>query len=83
MYKRQELVELIETDDEKYPKLPNGEPRNPYVFSRDPADESVLFETLAARNLVPVKAWCSDVPRWDLSIAEARDNIARELGLVT
>lgn len=52
-----ELVELINADDEKYPKLPDGGPRNPFGFSREPEQEEALHRSLAEMNLIPVPAW--------------------------
>lgn len=77
-----ELVDLIHNDDEKYPKLENGEPRNPFVFSREPQDERRLFKTLAERDLIPVKAWEYDtVPVWNRPFAALRAELAVELGI--
>lgn len=52
-----ELVEQIERDDEKYPKLPPNAERNPFSFSRAPADERKLHQLLANDGLLPVEAW--------------------------
>ena len=52
-----ELLALIKNDDTKYPKLPDGTPRNPFGFSRDPADETRLFQALARADLIPLNAW--------------------------
>lgn len=77
-----ELILLIEEDDETYPKLPSGEPRNPFVFSRDPEQERDLFRTLAKRELIPVEAWRTNaVPHWDRPYADLRVEVARELGI--
>ncbi len=77
-----ELVELIHSDDEKYPKLEGGEPRNPFVFSREPSDERRLFETLAKRDLIPVKAWTyNSAPVWNRPFAALRAELAVELGI--
>ncbi len=78
----QELLQLIEEDDETYPKLPDGNPRNPFVFSREPSEETQLFETLAERNLLPVKAWETDSEaRWQEPFAKLREEVAAELGI--
>ena len=55
-----ELLELIELDDGKYPTLDGDEPRNPFPFSREPADELRLHRELARRDLIPVPTWSSD-----------------------
>lgn len=78
----QELIELIHEDDETYPKLPDGRPRNPFVFSREPEEETRLFETLAQCDLLPVCAWeARSTARWDESFAEQREEVAAELGI--
>lgn len=55
-----ELLALIAADDTKYPKLPDGTPRNPFAFSREPADERRVHEALAKEGLVPIAAWDRD-----------------------
>jgi hypothetical protein len=78
----EEIVRLVEQDDAKYPKLSPGEARNPFGFTREPADEERLHRDLAERGLVPVEAWRRDaVPRWDLPFAALREERARALGL--
>lgn len=77
-----ELLTLIEEDDEEYPRLRDAEPRNPFGFSREPADERRLFRDLAARHLLPVEAWRFDAqPDWQRPFGELRDERARALGL--
>jgi hypothetical protein len=77
-----ELIDLIHNDDEKYPKLESGEPRNPFVFSREPDDERRLFMTLAERDLIPVRAWTFDTtPVWNRPFAALRAEMAVELGI--
>ncbi len=77
----QELLILIAEDDEKYPKLPDGSPRNPFAFSREPVDEIRLFETLASEDLLPVKGW-DETARPDASrdYQSARKAVAVRLG---
>ncbi|HJL28119.1 MAG TPA: hypothetical protein RMG45_33080, partial [Polyangiaceae bacterium LLY-WYZ-15_(1-7)] len=68
-----ELLALIANDDEKYPKLATGHPRNPFGFSREPEEEERLFRDLAARDLIPVRAWeRHPAPVWDRPYQEAR-----------
>ena len=72
-----ELVELIAADDAKYHKLPPGTPRNPFGFSREPADERALLRALAAQDLIPARAWDPhDQPRWGAHFAEGRAKLA-------
>lgn len=55
-----ELLELIARDDEKYPKLRDGLPRNPFAFSREPTDEAQLLRALAAHGRLPLASWRTD-----------------------
>ncbi|MBX3126625.1 MAG: ferrochelatase [Polyangiaceae bacterium] len=77
-----ELVELIAADDAKYPTLAPGQTRNPFGFSREPADEVRLFRALAARGWLPVEAFRFDAtPDWRAGHAKLRRRLAQELGL--
>ena len=79
-----ELVELIATDDEKYPKLPSGKPRNPFGFAREPGHERSLFAELAAHDELPLKTWFTDAPLfWDGDYANLREQRACVLGIPT
>lgn len=76
------LLEQIAEVDAKYPPLPDARHRNPFGFSREPADEARLYRDLAAHQLVPVSAWTDDAPAvWDRPYARAREERARALGL--
>lgn len=78
----QEIMELIDRHDAKYPELPRGVGRNPFGFSREPADEERLHKDLAERGLVPVEAWRMDaIPTWDRPFSKLREERARALGL--
>lgn len=78
-----ELLALIAQNDTKYPRLPVGVARNPFGFSRAPADEGRLFQALAACQEIPLAAWQVDaVPRWEPPFAEWRKVRAARLGLV-
>lgn len=75
-----ELLALIEADDAKYPRLRRPGARNPFTFSREPADELRLHRDLAARGLVPVEAWrLEPSPVWDRPFADAREARAAAL----
>ena len=78
-----ELLDVIERDvDEKYPPLCGDESRNPFAFSREPADEMKLHRTLAQRGLIPVQAWSlQPAATWDRPFAALRSQVAAELGL--
>ncbi|MEM9454886.1 MAG: ferrochelatase [Myxococcota bacterium] len=79
----QQLLELIAGGhDRKYPPLTDGQPRNPFGFSREPDAEIALHRRLAAEGLLPVEAWRVDTrPRWDRPFAELRRQRAVALGL--
>lgn len=77
-----ELLALIAEGDATYPPLPDERARNPFAFSREPADELALYRDLAARGLLPVRAWSfDDPPIWDRAFAEERAARAAALGL--
>jgi hypothetical protein len=83
-----ELLELIAADDAKYPALDDDQARNPFPFSREPADEIRLHRELARRDLIPVPTWSGDAvsldwsARWQVPFQERRIEVARELGLL-
>jgi hypothetical protein len=63
-----------------YPPLPDGRARNPFAFSREPADELALFRALAEHDAVPVPAWRLDAhPQWDRPYSRWRHEIAESL----
>lgn len=76
-----ELHSLIaEGRDAKYPPLPDGRPRNPFGFSREPEAEARLLRHLAAHDLLPVRAWdVGHVPTWDRPYAALRRQAAQSL----
>jgi hypothetical protein len=79
-----ELLLLIANDDEKYPKLSDGRPRNPFGFSREPAEEARLLRDLAARALIPVRAWLGDpAANWCPPYQRLREERAHALGIAT
>ena len=78
----EELVALIERNDAKYPKLPDGRARNPFGFSREPAHEALLFSDLAAQGLLPVRGWdVAAEPVAGRPFADLRFDRARQLGV--
>lgn len=77
-----DIVALIEEDDDWYPRLAEGESRNPFPFSREPEDELSLYRTLAARADVPVEAWRTDArPDASRDFDLLREDAARSLDL--
>ena len=79
-----ELAELIANDDEKYPKLPSGKPRNPFGFAREPQHERELFAQLAAHGELPLETWSIDARLvWDGDYANRRERRACALAIPT
>ena len=80
-----ELLELIAVDDREYPQLAEHQPRNPFPFSRAPADELRLHRELARRGLIPVPTWSPTIDTRTLDRSRpwqaARIEVAGELGL--
>jgi hypothetical protein len=77
-----EIEALIQQDDAKYHQLAEGVSRNPFGFSREPAEEERLHRALAEAGWIPVEAWREDAePQWDRPYAELREQRAAELGL--
>jgi len=77
-----DIRELIETDDEWYPRLEDGVARNPFPFSREPEDELALYRLLAKRGWVPVQAWSFDArPDAGRDFDLLREETARSLRL--
>ena len=56
----QDIVRLIDSNDDWYPRLTAGVSRNPFPFSREPEDELPLYRLLAERGCVPVEGWKLD-----------------------
>ena len=83
LYERgRELLDLIDRDDRKYPRLPNGVRRNPFPFSREPEDELRIHRSLARVGLLPVQAWSvSARPEWNRAYIELREREAARMGL--
>ncbi|MFP2905436.1 ferrochelatase [Pyxidicoccus sp. 3LFB2] len=80
--RREQLLELVASNDAKYSRLQGAEFRNPFGFSREPDEEARLHQALAREDLIPVKAWLQDgAPRWDLPFADLRTEVARRMGL--
>lgn len=77
-----ELHELIALDDTKYPPLPDGKYRNPFVFRREPEFEIRLLIDLARDGLIPVEGWRMDArPLWQRPFADLRNERATSLGI--
>lgn len=55
-----DILRLIQSDDDWYPRLAEGVSRNPFPFSREPEQELSLYRLLAERGHVPVAAWLLD-----------------------
>ncbi len=77
-----ELTLLIADDDDVYGQIDPGCSRNPFPFSREPADELRLHRELAVRGLVPVAAWDPNATaNWRRPSAALRAERAAALGL--
>jgi len=77
-----ELLDLIEADDRKYPRLREEGHRNPFGFRRDPEAETKLFHHLAREGHLPVEAWRWDgEPAWERPYSDTRREQAITLGL--
>lgn len=72
-----ELFALIDSNDDKYHQLETEHFRNPFPFSREPAEEIRLHRELAELDLIPIPAWKSEF-ECDLSIdfSEKRRELA-------
>lgn len=76
-----ELLELIEGDDAKYPRLRDQKNRSPFPFSREPEAELAVHRALARKGLLPNPAWRSDAqPVWDRPFVALREAEAKALG---
>ncbi|MFW2389227.1 MAG: ferrochelatase [Polyangiales bacterium] len=77
-----DILTLIESGDDWYPRIADGTSRNPFPFSREPAEELELYRLLAQRCHVPVKAWLIDArPDASRDFDELREDAAATLGL--
>ncbi len=77
-----DILDLIEADDAHYPKLDDDQPRNPFPFHREPEAELRLYRWLAARDAIPVRAWCVQAePDASRDFDALREQGARDLGL--
>lgn len=75
-----ELLELIAAGDSKYGPLQGPQSRNPFGFSRTPADELALHRRLAAQDALPVRAWdLAAKPDWRRPYAQLREEAAQAL----
>lgn len=79
----QELEALIDSNDASYPELAPGVFRNPFPFDREPDSERALFLTLAADDLLPVRAYDPRPtgPPQDRDYGRLREGLAQALGL--
>ncbi len=77
-----DILRLIDSDDQIYPKLSGDRPRNPFPFSREPEQELALYRRLAEHDCIPVPAWrvdaCPDASR---DFDALRESAAEALGL--
>ncbi len=77
-----DIITLIESDDDWYPRLTDGDIRNPFPFAREPEDELALYRLLARRGDVPVQAWRIDaVTDASRDFDALREDAAGSLGI--
>ena len=72
-----ELLQLIAADDQKYHRIADGGYRNPFTFSREPAEEAHLLTQLSRHQLLPLEAWKGDaLPIWDKPFERLREQLS-------
>lgn len=77
-----DILRLIDSDDQVYPKLSGDRPRNPFPFSREPEQELALYRRLAEHDCIPVPAWRIDAfPDASRDFDALRESAAEALGL--
>jgi hypothetical protein len=82
LMKGEKLIRQINCGQVTSYKLGNTGYRNPFDFSREPEDESLLFNYLAREKLIPVEAWKWDTsPVWNKPFQEMRQELALKLNI--
>ena len=77
-----DILQLIDSDDQIYPKLSGDRPRNPFPFSREPEQELALYRRLAEHDCIPVPSWRADArPDASRDFDALRERAAEALGL--
>ena len=77
-----DLVVEIAQGNRKTTELTRDGYRNPFGFSREPAEEAELLRELSHRNLIPVHAWEMQLPAFvDVDYSGQRAACAQELEL--
>lgn len=77
-----ELLDLIVQNDAKYHQIEGAQHRNPFGFSREPADERRLLDGMARDELIPVKLWDqTQQPNWRPLYSHIRKERAADLGI--
>jgi len=83
MYLRgKELELLIEQNDAKYHQLGVEQQfRNPFLFHRNPKEETSLLKQLADLDLIPIKTWeINGSPVWKKNFQSERNKLSIQLG---
>lgn len=83
MYARgKELELLIEENDTKYHQLGVEQQfRNPFLFVRNPKEETSLLKQLVQTELIPIKAWEINItPVWQKNYQTERNRLSIQLG---
>jgi hypothetical protein len=82
LMKGEKLIKHINCGQVTSYKLGHTGYRNPFDFSREPEDESLLFNYLAREKLIPVEAWKWDTsPMWNQPFQEMRQELALKLNI--
>ncbi len=77
-----DILDLIEADDDVYPQIDDGAPRNPFPFSREPEEELRLYRSLSERGCIPIEAWRPDAePDATRDFDALRQDAAKRLGI--
>ncbi|HYW20584.1 MAG TPA: hypothetical protein VE956_14990 [Nodularia sp. (in: cyanobacteria)] len=82
LIKGEKLVKRINYGQVTSYNLGNTGYRNPFDFSREPEDESLLLTSLAKEKLIPVEVWKWDTsPVWNQPFQERRQQLALKLNI--
>lgn len=80
--KGEEILQRIQKDDERYPHISGKRYRNPFGFSREPEDESLLLNYLAIHDCIPVAAWqWHAVGVWNKPFYQIREDASLKLNI--
>ena len=83
-HRGEELIELIRKNDAKYYQLGKKERfRNPFIFIREPEEETALLTFLAKEGNIPVACWDKKAkPKWEIAYEIKRRQASEHLGII-